>query len=198
MNMKLNTDVRQLVTGKKTAYPTKRSMNLYFKVDRTTAPATAALYILFGLAILLALSKVMLYDPWAEVQQLEAKALALEERSADQLVQLADYNDILESYIRAVPTEAEQAQVDCVEILDLIDQTIRPAAAISQITISENQVLLTFSGVTLGEAADLVSQLEQSPLVTAASVDTAASTQENQSLVEINVYFEAAREEIGS
>lgn len=198
MNTKLNTDVRQLVTGKKTAYPTKRSMNLYFKVDRTTAPATAALYILFGLAILLALSKVMLYDPWAEVQQLEAKALALEERSADQLVQLADYNDILESYIRAVPTEAEQAQVDCVEILDLIDQTIRPAAAISQITISENQVLLTFSGVTLGEAADLVSQLEQSPLVTAASVDTAASTQENQSLVEINVYFEAAREEIGS
>lgn len=196
--MKLNTDVRQLVAGKKTVYPTKRSMNLYFRVDRTTAPATAALYILFALAVLLALSKMMIYDPWTQVQQLEARALALEERSADQMVQLQDYSQILESYLRAAPTEAEQAQVDCIQLLDLIDGTIRPSAEISQISMSENRVVLTFSGVTLGEAADLVTQLEQSPLVTAVSVDTAASTERNQSLVEINVYFEAVQEEADS
>lgn len=196
--MKLNTDVRQLVAGKKTVYPTKRSMNLYFRVDRTTAPATAALYILFALAVLLALSKMMIYDPWTQVQQLEARALALEERSADQMVQLRDYSQILESYLRAAPTEAEQAQVDCIQLLDLIDATIRPSAEISQISISENRVVLTFSGVTLGEGADLVAKLEQSPLVAAVSVDTAASTERNQSLVEINVYFEAVQEEADS
>ena len=38
--MKLDTDVRELVGKKKAILPTKRSMNLYFKVDRTTAPAT--------------------------------------------------------------------------------------------------------------------------------------------------------------
>ena len=39
--MKLNTDIGRLVKGKKETYPTKKRMNLYFKVDRTTAPATA-------------------------------------------------------------------------------------------------------------------------------------------------------------
>lgn len=36
--------------------PTKRTMNLYFKPDRTTRPATVALYVLFVLVVLLGLS----------------------------------------------------------------------------------------------------------------------------------------------
>ena len=33
--------------SKKSAYPTKTSMNLFYKPDRTTKPATVALYTLF-------------------------------------------------------------------------------------------------------------------------------------------------------
>ena len=47
--------------------PTKRTMNLYFKPDRTTRPATVALYVLFVLVVLLGLSKVLVYDLWMEV-----------------------------------------------------------------------------------------------------------------------------------
>lgn len=196
--MKLDTDVRQLMAGKKTVYPTKRSMNLYFKVDRTTAPATAALYLLFGLAVLIGLGKLMIFDPWSQEQQLKNQSLALEQRAAVQMEQLKDYDQVLEDYVRSTPTQEELSQADTIEILSLIDRTIRPAATVSQVTVEGNQVLISFSGVTLSQAADLVTQLEQSPLVTNPHVDTAATTADNQSAVEVHIYFEVAQEESAS
>lgn len=195
--MKLDTDVRQLVAPKKTVYPTKRSMNLYFKVDRTTAPATAALYVLFAAAVLLGLAKFMIYDYWAQEQQLQSQVTALEERTTQQMLQLKDYNQVLEDYIRSLPTQQEQAQANIMELLSLIDTTIRPFAQVSQVAIADNQVVISFSGVTLAQAADLVVQLEQSPLVTNTQVDTAAST-ENTEQVEVHIYFQVAQEESAS
>lgn len=195
--MKWNTDVRQLMAGKKTVYPTKRSMNLYFKVDRTTAPATVALYVLFALAVLLALGKIMIYDFMMQEKQLESQLLSLEQRTVQQMQQLENYDQVLEDYIRSVPTQQEQDQPDVMEILSLIDTTIRPAARVSQVDIADNQVVISFSGVTLAQAADLVVRLEQSPLVANTQVDTASSTDGNQQ-VEVHVYFQVAQEETAS
>lgn len=188
--MKLNTDIGRLVKEKKETYPTKKRMNLYFKVDRTTAPATAALYISFVVVVLVALSKVMILDPWLEVRGLEEQARQLEEENAALLLQLKDFSKVQEEYLRIAPTEEEQAQGDILEVLQLIDGVIRPSAQVKQVSVSKNKVLLTFSGVTLGESAQLVSLLEQSPLVTGASVDTAVSREEDQGLSEVHVYFE--------
>lgn len=193
--MKLNTDIRLLVKGKKAAYPSKRSMNLYFKEDRTTAPVTIVLYALFVLVLLLALSKLVIYDPWTQQKDLEQQLITLEQQQASQMAELKNYDQVLKDYIRATPTEEELSQVDCLEVLSLIDNTIRPVATISQVSISENKVLLSFSGVTLSQAGTLVSQLEQSPLVKNISVDTAAYTGKEQSLVEVHVYFEVTKEE---
>lgn len=195
--MKWNTDVRQLMAGKKTVYPTKRSMNLYFKVDRTTAPATAALYVLFALAVLLALGKIMIYDFMMQEKQLESQLLSLEQRTVQHMQQLENYDQVLEDYIRSVPTQQEQDQPDAMELLSLIDTTIRPAARVSQVDIADNQVVISFSGVTLAQAADLVVRLEQSPLVANTQVDTASSTDGNQQ-VEVHVYFQVAQEETAS
>lgn len=195
--MKWNTDVRQLMAGKKTVYPTKRSMNLYFKVDRTTAPATATLYVLFALAVLLALGKIMIYDFMMQEKQLENQLLSLEQRTVQQMQQLENYEQVLEDYIRSVPTQQEQDQPDVMELLSLIDTTIRPAARVSQVDIADNQVVISFSGVTLAQAADLVVRLEQSPLVDNTQVDTASSTDGNQQ-VEVHVYFQVAQEETAS
>ena len=188
--MKLNTDIGRLVKGKKETYPTKKRMNLYFRVDRPPAPATAALYISFVVVVLVALSKVMILDPWLEVRGLEEQARQLEGENAALLLQLKDFSKVQEEYLRIAPTEEEQAQGDILEVLQLIDGVIRPSAQVKQVSVSENKVLLTFSGVTLGESAQLVSLLEQSPLVTGASVDTAVSREEDQGLSEVHVYFE--------
>lgn len=183
--------------GKKAIYPTKHAMNLYFKVDRTTAPATAALYILFVMVIVFALSKVMIYDPLTQLHDLEAQVVELDTQAQAKLEQLKDYDQVLEKYVRSTPAVEEVSEVDRLEILALIDRVIRPEARVDKISISENKVLLTFSGVTLGEAADLVSRLDQSPLVSGISVDTAVSTQGAQRLAEAHVYFEVVRGEEG-
>ena len=195
--MKLNTDVRQLMARKKVVYPTKRSMNLYFKVDRTTASATAALYILFVVAVLLGLGKVMVYDLLAQEKQLESQVAALEQHTTQQLQQLERYDQVLEDYIRSVPTQREQEQADVMELLGLIDTTIRPTAQVSQVAIEDNQVVISFSGVTLAQAAELVVQLEQSPLVSNTQVDTASSTKGAEQ-VEVHIYFQIAQEESAS
>lgn len=195
--MRLDTDVRQLVGKKKTVYPTKRSMNLYFKVDRTTGVATIALYVLFAAAVLLALAKFAIYDPWNRVRQMESQLLAMEERTAEQMLALKDYNQVLEDYIRTVPTQREQGNADVMDLLALIDTAIRPTAQVSQVSIEDNQVVVSFSGVTLAQAADLVLRLEQSPLVAETQVDTAFSTQ-NSDQVEVHVYFRTVQEGAGS
>ena len=53
--------------------PTKGTMNLYYKPDRTTKPATIALYVLFALTVLLGLSKVLVYDLWVQVRLLSGR-----------------------------------------------------------------------------------------------------------------------------
>ncbi len=180
---------------KKIVYPTKRAMNLYFKIDKTTAPATVALYTLFVFVILLALGKVLIYDPLETARELEDYVAVLEQRSLSKMEELKDYDIVLKDYVRATPAEEQLTEVDRMQILDLLDTVIRPSAKISQITIEGSKVLVTFSGVTLQDAGVLVTRLEESPMVTNISVDTAASLEANQNFVEANVYFEVVRTE---
>lgn len=187
--MKLDMEIRPRRKGKQEVYPTKRTMNLYFRQDRTSAPATAALYILFALAVLLVLGKVAIYDPWAETTALEEQAAALEVQNAAQIEQLKDYNQVLQDYLRVLPTQQEQGLVDRLEILNLIDRVVRPAAQITKLSIEEDKVLLTFSGVTLSRAAELVTQLEQADFVATTSVDTATSGQEEGNQATVTVFF---------
>lgn len=187
--MKWNLEIRSRRKGRQEVYPTKRSMNLYFRQDRTSAPATAGLYILFALVVLLALCKVAIYDPWVETTALEEQAAALEAQNAAQMEQLQRYDQVLQEYLRVLPTEQEQALVDRMEILDLIDRVVRPAAQITKLSIQEDKVLLTFSGVTLSRAAELVRQLEQADFVATTSVDTATSGQEQGEQVTVTVFF---------
>lgn len=193
--MNLNTDIRKLVRRDQEKRPTKRTMNLYFKEDRTTAPATAFLYILFALVVVLGLSKVLIYDRFTALWALEEQAAALERQIQSQQEDLVRYSEVEGAYLRRAPTEEELTQADRIALLDLIDGTIRPAATVDQVTISGSSVLVRFSQVTLEEAAGLVDQLSQSPLVGSIRVDTAASTQNSQDQVEVTVYMETVGEE---
>ena len=86
------------MSRRKADYPSKRSMNLYYKPDRTTKPATAALYILFALTCLLGLGKVLVYDLWAETRNAE-RALAVEQTRLEGVTaELADYSQVRERY----------------------------------------------------------------------------------------------------
>ena len=188
--MNWNQDIRGSARRKRHTSPTQATVNLYFKGDRTARPATAILYVLFVLAVLVALGKVLVLDRVLAADQLEVEAGRLESQTAAVTRQLEEWPAVLEEYTRLAPTERELALTDRLQVLDLIDRVIRPAASVSRVTIQEQQVLVEFSGVTLVETAGLVAQLEQSPLVARTTVDTAASEEGGRAAVDVQMLIE--------
>ena len=184
-----NLDIGSAARKKRRTYPTKTTMNLYFRENRGTKPATILLYVLFVLVLLLAAGKFLVLDRVLAVDALEDEAVRMESQTASVMARLGEYPAVLEEYTRLAPTERERALTDRMDVLDLIDGVIRPAAHISQVTIQDQQVLVEFSGVTLVETADIVSRLEASPLVARTTVDTAAS-EEDRATVDVDMLIE--------
>ena len=162
--------------SKRTAsYPAKRSMNLYYKPDRTTKPATIGLYVLFVLTCLLGLSKFLIYDVGMEALQAQQSLAAAEAQLESLNLELADYEEVWERYSRYSATDEERALIDRMEVLALLDQAV--GASLDAVSISGETVQLQFSGVTLAQTAQIVSALEASPIVAYTMVNTAATTQ---------------------
>lgn len=171
----------------KASYPVKRTMNLYYKPDRTTKPATIALYVLFALAVLLGLSKVMVYDQWMRVQAARSSLAAVEQQLEDVMESLSDFAEVQEEYRRYAPTGTEADTIDRMEILALLDSAVRSSAEVDIVSISGDAVQVQFSRVTLAQTAGVVARLEASPLVASITVNTASTTGEAQDLVTASV-----------
>lgn len=182
------------MSTKKETYPTKRTMNLFYKPDRTTKPATVALYVLFALTCLLGLSKVLVYDLWSETRQAQQALASSQARLDGIMAELADYSQVQERYNRYSATEEEQELIDRMEVLDLLDSAVGEAE-LNSISISGSQVQVQFSGVTLAQTAGIVSRLEESPLVAATWVNTAATTQDSGALVQSSILIQLQKEE---
>lgn len=185
---------------KKASYPRKQSMNLYYKPDRTTKPATVALYVLFAIACLLGLGKVLIYDLWEETRQAQRTLASAEAELNDTMLELRDYDEIKERYNRYSATEEEDALIDRMEVLALLDEAVGTAATMNTVSINGDTVQLQFSGVTLAKTAQIVRELEASPIVKSTEVNTASTTQEeiipdyNSGLVRTNVLIYLQKE----
>ena len=180
---------------KKGAYPTKRTMNLFYKPDRTTKPATAALYVLFALTCVLGLGKVTVYDLWAETQGAEQTAAGEQTRLEGIMAELADYSEVQERYSLYSATEEERAAIDRMEVLELLDGALGGSAELNTVAIGGDAVQLQFSGVTLAEIARIVRALEASPIVAGTRVNTASTTEGSGALVQASVFIQLQKEE---
>lgn len=161
--------------GKGGGAPDKRSMNLYFKPDRTTGPATAALYILFGLTLLLAAAKFGVYDLVLDLRESRgelARVRAQEQQYADQL---ADYDEVAQRYRLYAATQEETNTTDRLQILDLLVATVNDNAVVDDVSIAGGSVSVRLSGMTLGQTAEILRTIRRSDLVLSATVNTAAT-----------------------
>ena len=159
------------------SYPEKRTMNLFYKPDRTTRPATAALYVLFTFTVLLGLSKVLVYDLWAEVRDAQRTLEVSQSRLEEAMAQLADYDQVLDRYRRYAATEEEEALVDRMRVLRLLDSAIGAGPRMDSVSINGDMVQVRVSGVTLAQTARIASALESSPIVERTVVTTASTTE---------------------
>lgn len=174
-------------------YPAKRTMNLYYKPDRTTKPATVALYVLFVLAVLLGLSKVLVYDLWQEAEDARQTLETAQSQLDHAMAELAGYEEVEEQYFRYAATGEERALIGRMDILDLVDQAISSTAQVTSITISGSTCHVQFSAITLVQTAQIVAALEASPIVAGTVVHTAATTEEG-SVVQANIQIQLQKE----
>lgn len=182
------------MSKRKAEYPAKRSMNLFYKPDRTTKPATIALYVLFILTCLLGLSKLLVYDLWTETNRARQALSAAETQLNDVMTELADYNEVRERYSRYSATGEERALIDRMEVLALLDSAVGPTAKMDSIAIAGDTVQVQFSGVTLAQTAQIVNALEASPIVASTMVNTASTTQAETSGAQANVFIQLQKE----
>lgn len=183
------------LSKRRETYPKKRTMNLYYKQDRTTRPATVALYVLFIVAVLLGLSKLLVYDLWAEVESAR-KALSAVDAQLDQVnASLVDYPEVETRYFRFSATPREEETTDRIEVLDLIDSAVGSRAQVSSLSVTGDSVTLEFSGVTLAQTAEIVSALGKSPLVESTRVSTAATA--DGEIVRTSIYILLQKEDGG-
>lgn len=179
---------------KKIAYPEKKRMNLYYKPDRTTVPATVSLYVLFALTLMLAFGKFMVYDHIVKLQETRERLdNVLAEKSVYD-AKLENYDEVLQRYRLYSKTEDELNQTDRIEILDLLDEAVRPEAQIDSVSVSNGFVTVKFSGVTLRETAQIVKKLEESEIVARTSVDTASTTDSSGSQVTASILITLLKE----
>lgn len=191
---------RKPVSRRKDRLPGKRTMNLYYKPDRTTKPATVALYVLFALVCMLGLCKLLVYDIWADTMQARRELAAEEARLNSVMLELRDYNEVREKYQRYSATDEERELIDRMEVLALLDDTVGASAVMDTVVIDGNIVQLRFSGVTLAQTAQIVNALEASPIVASTTVNTASTTKEGElfdddsGLVQANVLIYLQKE----
>ncbi len=166
--------------AKKGRHYQKRTMNLYYKPDRTTKPATIALYVLFVLVCLLGLSKFLIFDIWLETTRAQQTLAATEEQLSGIMLELADYDEVRERYSRYSATEEERALIDRMDVLALLDNAVVTTAKLETVSISEATAQIQFSGVTLAQTAQIVNALEASPIVAGTVVNTASTSDEQE------------------
>ena len=164
---------------RKEVYPTKTSMNLFYKPDRTTKPSTIALYTLFAVVIMLGLAKWLVYDIWMEKVDARQALAAAQDELNSVMFQLTDYDEVQQRYFRYSATDEERALVDRLEVLAMLEAAVGNAE-IGTISISGDQVQTQLSNVTLAQVADIVSVLEASPIVAETVVHTAATAGNRQ------------------
>lgn len=95
---------------------------------------------LFVLAALLGLSKVLLYDLWAQVQNAQSSLAAAEQQLDGVMVSLSDFTKVQKNYQRYSPTRDEMKTIDLMEILALLDLAVESTAEAGVVSISENTV----------------------------------------------------------
>ena len=173
--MSLDFNKNITLSKKKDAYPSKKSINLYFKEDKTTRPATIALYVLFIAVVCLLLVKLLVVDMSAGLvekqEEIAKKQAILDERNAllveyDEV--FSEYNNYVSSYLK--DDEKIWSRLD---ILKMLDETIYQYGDVGSVSISGSNISTSVVGPDLEETVELVEKLEGYDMVDHVTVSTA-------------------------
>lgn len=165
-----------LTGNKKDSYPTKSTINLYYKEDKTTRPSTIALYVLFFAVVALAFCKLFVFDLLTELDSAKSVLAKNEAYLESQMSYLGSYNDVSSEYSRYSYSYLSQDEKLCdrMEVLEMLEETVFKQSNIETVVITGNVVSLSFRGLNLEETALLVKEIQNYEIVEKVDVNTAS------------------------
>lgn len=167
---------------KKTAYPTKTTLNLCVR-ERVSLPIGKALPLILVIVLLAGVfGKFAVADRLEKVRVLESEAYAVEAQRDVLMLELRDYADVQEQYNKyslSWMDASEQNLLPRSEMLDLLQTMLMPRCGVQQFSANDNTMSVTLSNITLDETSKLVQDLYALNHVTNVAVYTASTEEED-------------------
>lgn len=182
-------------------WPVKRTMNLVIREKTWSSPSRVLPILALIVALAVLFSKFAVADRLAQVSRAQAQVGQLRQQIVQLQSAYADYGQVEEEYRRysyGSLTESELALADRLQVLDLLEEKLMPAAQVKNLAAGGNSLSLTLAGITLEQASSLVADLENSDIVDAVAVYTAGygtdSTQGETRLLTMTITLASAME----
>ena len=164
-------------TTKTPALPSKKTMNFVHHESSFNPKKVLPLAIVVVLV-------AGLFAKFGIMDQLDKKTAAYndlaqrQEQLAVVNAKLAGYDELEKQYGRysyGWMSESEVNMVSRMDVLALVEQKISPASVIENITVNNNVLTLNIHGITLEQASAMVKSLEESEMVSSATVYSASA-----------------------
>ena len=179
--MKLNLNME---IGKKAAtYPTKKTINLYYKDDVSSRISTIILDVIFVAVVVIGLAKILVVDVIVDRNAALDKVEKAQTRLEQQLDVIADYDEVSAEYVRyshKILVDSYGVQ-DRLEILEMLENTVYKNSSITNVTISGNAISLSFDGLDLNATAQLIEELEAYEMVSSVKINSQNGNTPNES-----------------
>lgn len=187
--MKLDLNKNITFSKKKDAYPSKKTINLYFKEDRTTRPSTIALYVLFIGVVALLLVKLLVLDMSAEMVEKQETLDSKQAHLNAQLELLQEYDEVSSQYSRYSSSYLREDEIiwNRMDVLDMLGKTIYNHGDVRSVSISGNMIFADIVGPDLEETAELVGMIESYAMVDHVVVNTVTLSGEHTIRMEISL-----------
>lgn len=180
------TDTKKVEKTKKApVLPAKKTMNFVHHASSFNPKKVLPL-------ALVAIVAIAVFAKFGIMDQLDKKTAAYgelalrQEQLAAVNTKLAGYDELAKQYGRysyGWMSESEVNMVTRMDVLALVEEKIAPAAVIENIAVNANVLTLNIHGITLEQASAMVKSLEESEMVTSATVYNAdAATAEEASI----------------
>lgn len=178
---------------KKDIYPSKRTINLYVKEDKTSRPSTIILYVLFFAVVLLGLVKLLAFDVFAELEEQRLTYEKNKSKLEKYIGILEGYEDVAKEYNLYSYSYLTKDEMFCdrVEILEMLEETVLEQAQVNSIIISGDKVSVNLEGLDLDKTAKLSQKIQEYDIVKNVTVNEASYGGDYSVRLEIVVTEEA-------
>lgn len=164
---------------KKVVYPSKNTINLYYRDDKSKGAATLTVYGILLVVVAIAFIKFGVIDILSELDKAKDAYEDQEAYLVEQTLNLKGYDEVVSQYNRYCSSYLAPDEIFCdrLEILKMLEETLFGIADVENVTVMSNQVTLNFKELTLDDTANLVNKLMEYKMVKSIDVNSITTTE---------------------